>query len=84
MLNDFAVFELENIDDGVSARAGHPHVVDVLDDIVTVGENAFDVAVGVRKFLAQESDIGLGPFRPVGGGGTSASSDCGPRCGRLR
>ena len=45
------------------------HVVDVQDDVVAVGEDAFDLAVIVGEFLAQESEKGLQALRPVGGPG---------------
>jgi hypothetical protein len=39
----------------------------MVDDVVTVSEDADDVAVCVGKLVAQERDISLEPFWPVGG-----------------
>ena len=44
MFDDLAVFQLVNIHDGITARARCRHAVDMVDDVVTVGE---DVAVCV-------------------------------------
>jgi len=38
MLDDLAVLELENVDDSVAATAGRRHVMDVQNNVVTVGE----------------------------------------------
>ena len=67
MFDDLAVFQLVNIHDGVTARARCRHAVNMMDDVVAIGEDADDVAVSVGEFLAQEGDIRLEPFRPVGG-----------------
>ena len=67
MFDDLAVFQLVNIHDGVTARARCRHAVNMMDDVVAVGENADDVAVCVEELVAQERDISLKPFRPVGG-----------------
>src|SRR6516162_4134481 len=67
MFDDLAVFQLVNIHDGITARARRLHAVDMVDDVVAVGEDADDVAVCVRKLVAQGRDISLEPVWPVGG-----------------
>src|SRR5580698_5487911 len=65
MLDDLAVFQLEDIDDGPAAASFLAHAVNVQDDVIAIGEYAFDLAVGVRKFLAQKTQKRLETFGPV-------------------
>src|SRR6516162_214175 len=53
VLDHLAVFQTENVDDGVAAAAGRRHVVDVQDHIIAVGKDALDIAVIVGKLLTQ-------------------------------
>src|SRR3979409_1719783 len=69
MLDDSAVLELEDVDDGVAARAGLAHGVDVDDDVIAVGEDAFDLAAIVRELVLQEGNEALEAFRSVRGPG---------------
>ena len=69
VVDDLAILQLENIDDGVAAAARRGDIVDVQDHIIAVGENTFDVAVIIGKFLAQEGEKGFQAFRPIGGPG---------------
>jgi len=69
MLDDFAVLELEDVDDGVAARAWLAHGVDVDDDVVAVGEDAFDLAAIVRELVLQKGNESLEAFRSVRGAG---------------
>ena len=45
VLDDLAVLQLEDVDDGVAKRAGLTHRMDVQDDVVAVHEGALDLAV---------------------------------------
>jgi hypothetical protein len=66
MLDDLAAFELENVHNGAAAPACRRHVVDVQDDIIAVGEDAFDLAVVVGEFVTQEGETLLAlPARPL-------------------
>src|SRR5262245_25021221 len=56
MLDHLAVLELENVDDGVAARARLAHGMDMDDDVIAVGEDAFDLAEVVRELLLQEGE----------------------------
>ena len=67
MLDDLAVLELEDVDDGVAARAWLAHGVDVDDDVVAVCEDAFDLAAIVRELVLQEGNEALEAFRSVRG-----------------
>ena len=51
MFDDLAVFQLVNIHDGITARARCRHAVDMVDDVVTVGEDAFDIAAKSGELL---------------------------------
>src|SRR5437667_345119 len=44
VLDDLAVLELEDVDDGVTARARLPDGMDMDDDVVALGEHALDFA----------------------------------------
>ena len=66
MLDDLAVLELENVHDGIAARAGRWNVMDVQDDVIAICKNPFDVTVIIGKFLAQEGEKSFQTFRPVG------------------
>ena len=66
MFDDLAVLQLENIHDGVAAAARRRHIVNVQDHVVAVGEDAFDVAVIVGEFFAEESEKCLQPLRAIG------------------
>ena len=69
MLDHLAVLELEDVDDGVAARAWLAHGMDVDDDVIAVGEDALDLAAVVRELVLQEGNEALEAFRPVGGHG---------------
>src|SRR6185503_7080897 len=69
MLDDLAVLELEDVDDGVAARAWLAHGVDVDDDVVAVREDAFDLAAIVRKLVLQEGNEALEALRSIRGAG---------------
>lgn len=45
VFDDFAVFQFENIDDGVATRARLAYGVDVQDDEVTIDKTFYDGAV---------------------------------------
>ena len=57
MFDDLAVFQLVNIHDGITTRARCRHTVDMLDDVVTVGEDADDVAVCASGDLSRRNAI---------------------------
>ena len=67
MLDHLAVFQPENVDDGVAAAAGRRHVVHVQNYIVAVSKDALDLAVIVGKFLAQIGKERFQPLRSIGG-----------------
>src|SRR3954453_7903658 len=69
MLDDLAVLELEDVDDGVAARAWLAHGVDVDDDVVAVRADAFDLAGIVRELVLQEGNEALEPVRSIRGAG---------------
>jgi hypothetical protein len=69
MLDDLAVLELEDVDDGVAARAWLSHGVDVDDDVIAVREDAFDLAAVVRELVFQEGNEALEAFRSIRGAG---------------
>jgi hypothetical protein len=62
-----AVFQTEDVDDGVAAAARRRHIVDVEDHIVAVGKDAFDLAVIVGKFLTQKGEERFQPLGSVRG-----------------
>src|ERR1700730_4003219 len=67
MLDHLAVLELENVDDGVAARARLAHGMEMDDDVIAVGEDALDLAAVVRELVLQEGDEALEAFPAVGG-----------------
>ena len=67
VLDHLAVFQPEDVDDGVAAAAGCRHVVDVQDHIVAVGKHPLDLAVVVRKFLMQKGEERFEPLGSVRG-----------------
>jgi len=62
VLDDLAVLQLEDVDDGVAAGAGLPDRVDVEDDVVAVGEHALDLAARAGELLLQELEKRLEPL----------------------
>src|SRR5262249_24097277 len=66
MLDHLAVLELENVDDGVAARARLAHGMDMDDNVIAVGEDALDLAAVVRELVLQEGDEALEAFAAVG------------------
>src|SRR3954468_22623088 len=69
MLDDLAILELEDIDDGVAARAWLAHGGDVDHDIIAISEDAFYFAAIIREFVLQEGDEALEAFRTIRGAG---------------
>src|SRR5262249_2843126 len=66
ILDHLAVLELENVYDGVAARARLAHGMDMDDDVIAVGEDALDLAAVVRELVLQEGDEALEAFPAVG------------------
>src|SRR6218665_1254520 len=56
VLDDLAVFQPEDVDDGVSAGAWLPHRMDMQDHEVAIDQRPLDLAVRLRIFLTQETD----------------------------
>src|SRR5262245_29986847 len=60
------VVQPERIEDRIAALAGLTHGMDMHDHVVALGEDALDLALVVREFLAQEIDEALDAWEPVG------------------
>src|SRR5690606_38782933 len=63
------IVEPEQVEDCIAALAGLTHRVDMHDDVIAVGEYPFDLALVIRKLVAQEIDKALDAFEPVGADG---------------
>ena len=66
MLDDLAVLQPEDIDDGHAALAGFAHAMHVQDHVVALGEGALDLALGARELLLAQSDEALQALDAVG------------------
>ena len=59
VLDDLAVLQPEDVDDGHAALAGLAHAMDVQDHVVALGEGALDLALGAGELLLAQGDEGL-------------------------
>src|SRR5882762_1482614 len=69
MLDDLAVLQPEDVDDGHAAFAGLAHAMHVQDHVVALGEGALDLALGARELLLAQSDEALQALDAVGRAG---------------
>src|SRR4030088_2705445 len=59
MLDDLAVLQPEDVDDGHAAVAGLAHAVHMQDHVVALGEGALDFALGTGELLLAHRDEAL-------------------------
>src|SRR5260370_38657914 len=65
MLDDLAVLELEDVDDGRSRRVGLAPGMDVQDDVIAIGADLPNLAMRGGIFVAPEGGELLEALRPV-------------------
>ena len=66
MLDDLALFQPEDLDDGPAPSIGRPQGMDVQDHEVAIGQHALDLRVGVRVLGPKEVHEGGQPLQPIG------------------
>ena len=69
VLDDLAVLEPEDVDDGTAARTGLAHRMHMQDHVIAVREYFFDLAVRLGKLLLEEIHECLEALDSIGGTG---------------